>query len=119
MPRRAVPIRGLFEAHLTVHRADRHAPEGVVFAACGGQPVEDVLQFVFESVYESDIVFAPTAAQLAETSRAARAGRARRRPVAREELERILDGAPQYPFVSAATDRLLWGEGRELNLLGL
>ena len=28
------------------HRADRHAPEGVVFAACGGQPVEDVLQFV-------------------------------------------------------------------------
>ena len=48
------------------HRADRHAPEGVVFAACGGQPVEDVLQFVFESLYESDIVFAPTAAQLAE-----------------------------------------------------
>ena len=102
------------------HRADRHAPEGVVFAACGGQPVEDVLQFVFESLYESDIVFAPTAAQLAEHLAEPRAlvvlDDVR---VAREELERILDGAPQCLFVSAATDRLLWGEGRELNLLGL
>ena len=63
-------------------------------------------------VRESDIVFAPTAAQLAEYLAEPRAlvvlDDVR---VAREELERILDGAGQCLLVTAATDRLLWTLG--------
>jgi hypothetical protein len=46
------------------HRADGWAPEGIVFTPCRRQPVEDVLQFLVESCYESDVVFVPTPAQL-------------------------------------------------------
>ncbi|HEX3316679.1 MAG TPA: choice-of-anchor D domain-containing protein [Solirubrobacteraceae bacterium] len=102
------------------HRAEGSAPEGIVFTGCGRQPVEDVLQFLVECCYESDAVFVPTPAQLREHL-------AERRVLVvlddvdlpREQVEALLDAAPQCLFLLAAPSRRLWGEGRSVALGGL
>jgi len=102
------------------HRAEGWAPEGIVFTTCGRQPVQDVLQFLVESCYQSDVVYVPTPAQLHEHL-------AERRvlvvlddvQLGRDELASLMDAAPQCLFLTAAEQRLLWGEGAEVALGGL
>ena len=102
------------------HRVNGGAPEGTVFTAWRGQPVEDVLQFLLESCYESDIVFVPTPAELCDHL-------AQRRVLVilddvereRSDLEELSNAAPGCVFLSAAPARMLWGEGTSIALPGL
>ncbi len=102
------------------HRVHGAALEGTVFTPWRGQPVEDVLQFLLESCYESDIVFVPSAAELCDHL-------AQRRVLVvlddvereRTDLEELANAAPDCIFLSAGSARLLWGEGESIALPGL
>ncbi|MGI8594166.1 MAG: choice-of-anchor D domain-containing protein [Solirubrobacteraceae bacterium] len=102
------------------YRVPGGAREGIVFAICRRQPVTDVLQFLVESCYESDIVFVPSAAELCEYL-------AERQVLVvlddveleRSELEELTNAAPGCIFLLAAPARLLWGEGESIALPGL
>jgi hypothetical protein len=89
----------------------------VIFTACRSQPADDLLQFVFESLYECDQVFVPSPAQLSQHLQKPRA------PFVlddveyeRDELERIICLAPACGFVYASESSALLGEGRSLAL---
>lgn len=104
----------------TTHRIGDAPPDGVIYTVCGRQPVEDLLQFVFECLYDCDALFVPTPAQLAEYLQDARLLVALDDvELARDELGRLLDALPSCTFVGAAAERHLWGEGRSVALPGL
>jgi hypothetical protein len=101
-------------------RSGQRPSDGTVYHACAGEPLGDLLQFVFESFYECDTVFVPTPAQLT--------GYLQERGallilddlgLARDELQRLMDTAPSCLFLTASTSRQLWGEGRTIELPGL
>jgi hypothetical protein len=104
----------------TTHRMSDAPPDGVIYTVCGRQPVEDVLQFVFECLYDCDAVLVPTPAQLAEYLQEPRLLVALDDvDLARDELGRLLDALPSCTFLGTATERHLWGEGRSVDLPGL
>jgi Transmembrane protein 131-like N-terminal len=99
------------------HRPGEEPQEGTIHVACEGEPVEDLLQFLFEAFFESDATMAPDGAEL-------RGYLLERRALlifddfelGREELERLVNALPAAGFLTASTSRRLWGEGRSLRL---
>ncbi len=106
--------------HLSHHPAATSFPDGVVYLSARHQPVDDLLQSLFDAFYESDAPFKPTEAQI----RHALQGRQALIllddvDLARDEVEALMDAAPSCTFLLASPERLLWGEGRAVALHGL
>src|SRR5436190_3701531 len=102
------------------HHPGEHLPEGTVHHAAAGEPLEDSLQFVFESFYECETAFVPTPGQLAGYLGERRALLVfDDLDLERDELERLMNAAPGCGFLSASTARRLWGEGEAIELGGL
>jgi CHAT domain/Abnormal spindle-like microcephaly-assoc'd, ASPM-SPD-2-Hydin len=95
-------------------------PDGVVFVPRAGEPVHDVLQFVFDAMYESDASIRPTDAELerllANVSPVVVLDNA---DVPREALERLIALLPKGRLLLATGERNLWGEGTVVELGGL
>lgn len=107
--------------HLAYHTPDGKLPDGAIYLGqVGNQPSQDLLQFIFDSFYESDPTFKPREAEMLNLLRDKRAlvllddveiGRA--------EVERLMNAAPDSAFLLASEERQLFGEGRVITLPGL
>ncbi len=106
--------------HLARHPAVTSFPDGVVYLSARRQPVEDLLQSLFDAFYETDIPFKPTDAEVRHALQGKRALILLDDvDLARDEVETLMDVAPACAFLLASPERCLWGEGRVLGLRGL
>jgi len=92
---------------------------GVVFLSAAGRDVDDVLQDVFETCYDT-VGYRPGPVEL----RRLMAGIDLRLfvddlDVAEQQRTALLDGAPATTVVFTSTERTVWTEGRALALTGL
>ncbi len=95
-------------------------PDGVVYQPAGGQPLSDLLQFLFDAFYETDIPFKPTAGQLRQYLQALRAlVILDDLDLDRDQLDTLLTSMPQGIFLLASKQRTLWGSGQAEALSGL
>jgi len=95
-------------------------PDGVVYLSARQQTASELLQSLFDAVYESDIPFKATDAQLRHALNACRALVIfDDTSLDREAGEAVMDVAPNCAFFLASTERRLWGEVRGLALSGL
>lgn len=93
---------------------------GVVHVRNGAEPIEDLLLFLFDALYEADASLRPTDADVRRLLAACD-------PVIavddidlpREALEDLLNAVPKGRFLLATRDRNLWGEGEVVALGGL
>lgn len=106
-------------AHRIAERPHR-TPDGIVFVRGAGLPVADLLQFLWESLYESDVPYQPTTAEL-RTALSDRRATALLDDVTleRDELGELLDALPGCAVVVAGATPQRWGEGCPLVLHGL
>jgi len=95
-------------------------PAGVVHLSARREPLDDLLQSLFDAFYKSDAAFKPTDAEIRHALQSIRA------LIilddvdwARDEIEALLDAAPSCVFLWASPERKLWGEGRAIGLKGL
>ena len=95
-------------------------PDGVLYHMAHGEDVEDILQFLYETFYDSPVKFKATEAELRHGL-----GGAQVRiivddlGVARDDLETLLDFLPAATFAVASPSRSLWGDGKSVGLGGL
>ena len=95
-------------------------PDGVVHLSALNQPLSDLRQSLFDAFYESN---PPTVVTEAEVQHGLQGKRALLLlddvSLSREEVEALLNTAPQCTFIFASNERRLWGDGRALALKGL
>jgi hypothetical protein len=114
--------KGLGKTALLRHLSHRppEKVDGVVHVAALDQPVEDLLQFLFDRLYQTDGAYKPTPGQLRELLAEARVLFALDdAELSREDVQRLLDAAPQTLFLLTAREPNLLGEGEVLELTGL
>ncbi len=86
----------------------------------GRQPSADLLQFLFDSLYESERDYKPREAELLNLLRDKRAlVLLDDVDLPRAEIERTLNAAPECAFLLSSEERHIFGEGRALRLQGL
>jgi NB-ARC domain-containing protein len=106
--------------HLAHHPRATSFVDGIVYVRARHQPLPDLLQLIFEAFYESDEISKPVDAEI-------RRGLREKQALillddvhlTQNELEQVLDIAPQSAFAVATRERCLWGEVRSLALKGL
>jgi hypothetical protein len=105
---------------LAYHSRANSFVDGIVYLAARNLSSDDLLQLIFEAFNESDEPCKPTAAEI-------RRGLQEKQALIllddvhlkQDELERVLDIAPQSAFAVSTRERCLWGEVRSLPLKGL
>jgi hypothetical protein len=106
--------------HLAHHSAATSFPDGVIYLSARHQPVDDLLQSLFDAFYESDAPFKPTDTQIRHALQSKQALILLDDvELTRDEVETLMDAAPGCTFLLASPERRLWGEGRALALHGL
>lgn len=107
--------------HLAYNMPDGHFPDGMVYRdQVGRQPAADLLQFLFDSFYESERDYKPREAELLNMLRDKRAlVLLDDVDMPRAEIERALNAAPECAFLLSSEERRIFGEGRALRLQGL
>lgn len=95
-------------------------PAGVVHLSALQRPLADFLQSLYDAFYESN---PPTVVTEAEIRHGLQAIRALilvdDAAFTRDEVEALLNTAPNCAFILASANRTLWGEGRAIALPGL
>ena len=105
---------------LAYHSRANAFVDGIVYLTARNLSSDDLLQLIFEAFNESDEPCKPTAAEI-------RRGLQEKQALIllddvhlkQDELERVLDIAPQSAFAVSTRERCLWGEVRSLPLKGL
>jgi NB-ARC domain len=106
--------------HLAHHSRTASFADGIVYVPARHQPFGDLQQLIFEAFYESDGIFKPTEAEIRRVLQEKQALILLDDvDLAQDELEQVLDIAPQSAFAVATRERCLWGEVRSLALKGL
>jgi hypothetical protein len=106
--------------HLAHHPSVSSFPDGVIYLSARHQPLDDLLQSLFDAFYESDVPFKPTDAQVRHALQHKQALILLDDvDLARDEVETLIDAAPSCTFLLASPERRLWGEGRAVALRGL
>jgi hypothetical protein len=102
------------------NRAEIAAGDGVLYLARGSEPLHDLLQFLFDALYEADASLRPTDADLERLLvDCAPVIVLDDADIGRDDLERLLALVPKGRFLLAAVERNLWGEGTAVSLPGL
>lgn len=102
------------------HRAGELGAGGVVYLRAGGRPAADLLQELFEALFETDRPFRPGDAELRGHLREATALLlVDDVELEREDAEALLGAAPRCPIAVASRERVVRGEGRDVPLRGL
>ncbi len=107
--------------HLAYHIPTAQLPDGAIYVEqVGHQPATDLLQFLFDSFYESTPTYKPREAELLNWLRDKRA-LVLLDDVAtnRTELDRVLNALPETAVLWSAQERHLFGEGCALLVAGL
>jgi len=95
-------------------------PHGVVYLSARRIQASDLLQSLFDTFYECPVPFKPTDAQLQLAFRGKRAlVLLDDVDLPRNDLEKILDAAPECGAVVTSRERILWGEVQSIRLRGL
>ena len=95
-------------------------PDGVLWDSIPGRPVEDVLQFLYENFYTSDVLYQPSEAQVLQGLQDKHALVLLDNVTqTRQDMERLLDAAPGCAFILASAERRLWRNGHAETLQGL
>jgi hypothetical protein len=95
-------------------------PAGIVYLSGRNRGVVDLLQSLFDALYESDLPIKASESQIRHHLAGKRAlVLVDDAELRREEVGTLLDTAPDCLFLLASSQRQLWGEGRELVLKGL
>ena len=105
---------------LAYHSRASSFVDGIVYLSARNLSSDDLLQLMFEAFNQSDEPCQPTPAEL-------RRGLQEKQALillddvhlTQDELERVLDIAPQSAFALSTRQRCLWGEVRSLPLNGL
>lgn len=106
--------------HLAYDLSTTSCPDGIIYTPANQQPLSDLLQFLFEAFFDSNIPAKPTAAQI-------RQGLIQKRAlillddvdIARPDLEALLDFVPHSAFLLASPERRLWSTGEAMPMAGL
>ena len=95
-------------------------PDGVIYLSARGQPAADLLQSLYDAFYASDVPLKPTEAQIRRALQSKRALILLDDvELERDEIEVLLDSAPNCAFLLASSKRHLWGEGHAVAMHGL
>jgi hypothetical protein len=106
--------------YLAHHPAASALPDGVIYLSVRRQPVQDLLQSLYDAFYEGDIPFKPTEAQLKHDLQNKRAlVLLDDVELAREDVQVMLDTTPICVFLLGSPEQRLWGEGQSVALRGL
>lgn len=106
--------------HLAHHAVTGSFPGGVAFLSALRQPADDLLQSLFEALFQTDAPLKPTRTELCLLLQGWQALVVLDDvELPREELERIQNTAPACTFLWSAPARQGWGETRALPLDGL
>lgn len=107
--------------HLAYQPRNGHFPDGVIYCnQVNQQPANDLLQFIFDALYESAADYKPRPGELRQLLQHKQAlVLLDDVELPRKEIEYVLDGAKNCAFLFAARERRLVGEGRALLLPGL
>ncbi len=106
--------------YLAYHSPPDLFPDGIVYISARRQPAEDVLQFLFDAIYQCDVPFKPTEGQLCRHLQSIQAlVLLDDADLDRDDVQCLFDTAPQSVFILTSTQRRLWGEGKALALRGL
>ena len=106
--------------HLAHHPRAASFVDGILYLSARHQSPADLAQLMFEAFYESAEICKPTEAEI-------RRGLQEKQALillddvhlTQEELEQVIDSAPQSAFAAATRERCLWGEARSIALAGL
>lgn len=106
--------------HLAYDLSTTSCPDGIIYLPAQQQPFSDLLQFLFEAFFDSNIPAKPSAAQV-------RQGLVQKRALvllddvdlARPDLEALLDFVPHSAFLLASPERRLWSAGEAIPMAGL
>ncbi|MCI0453647.1 MAG: choice-of-anchor D domain-containing protein [Candidatus Dadabacteria bacterium] len=94
--------------------------DGVVYLSAHHKPLGDLLQLLFDAFYESDIPFKPTDGQLRHALQTKQALILLDDvELKRDEVEGLMNAAPDSIFLLASLERSIWGEVRAISLKGL
>jgi len=106
--------------HLAHHPTTTSYPDGVIYQVGRRRLVDDILQFLFEAFIESDRPYKPTDAQIRHLLNDKQALIiVDDLDLEMDEVELLLDVAPNCAFLFGTPKRQLWGEGRPIVLKGL
>jgi ABC-type dipeptide/oligopeptide/nickel transport system ATPase subunit len=106
--------------HLAYHVSNTLFPDGIIYLAARHFLLPDLLQSLFEHLYESDVPYKPTHAQIHHGLQNIKALVILDDvDLARDQVNALLDTAPACVFILASTERKLWGEGQVIALRGL
>jgi ABC-type dipeptide/oligopeptide/nickel transport system ATPase subunit len=94
--------------------------DGIVYCSARQRNAEDLLEFVFETFYESDSPAKPTGAELHRFLQNLKALILFDDVAAdRTEVSDIINSLPECVCIFASVGRTLWGEGRTIQIEGL
>ncbi|HEV2736252.1 MAG TPA: AAA family ATPase, partial [Longimicrobiaceae bacterium] len=106
--------------HVAHHAVTASFPGGVAFLSALRQPADDLLQSLFEALFQTDAPLKPTRTELCLLFQGWQALVVLDDvELPREEMERLQDTAPGCTFLWSAPERQAWGETRALPLDGL
>ena len=105
---------------LSRHSLTGAFPDGVIYLRVAAQPVDDVLQSIYDAFYEYTATYKPSQGEI-------RQGLQDRRALIvlddvtleRQEVETLMDAAPESNFLLASAEGRLWGQGDLIALPGL
>lgn len=105
---------------LSRHSLTSAFPDGVIYLRVAAQPLEDLLQSIYDAFYEYTAPYKPSQGEI-------RQGLQDRQALIvlddvaleRQEVETLMDAAPESNFLLASADRRLWGQGDLIALPGL
>ncbi len=94
--------------------------DGIVYLAVRQHSGDDLLQFLFDAFYESDIPLKPTEAEIRHALQDKQALVILDDvELDRGEVGALMDAAPACSFILATQRRHMWGEGRSVTLRGI
>ena len=101
------------------HHPAAQFPDGAAYSS-SPQPAADLLQFLFQTFYETPVPLKPTEAELRQLLHEVRAlvelDDVR---LSRDDVEMVANVVPNTQFVLASRERVLWEEGPAVALHGL
>ena len=105
---------------LARHAMTQAFPDGVIYLSARDQAPGDLLQSIFDALYEYNAPYKPSQGEI----RSALQGRRLLIllddvELSREEVESLFDAAPDCTFLLASSERKLYGGGRSIDLPGL
>ncbi|HSF79845.1 MAG TPA: NB-ARC domain-containing protein, partial [Anaerolineales bacterium] len=106
--------------YLSHHSLTAAFPDGVIYLLGRGQASADLLQSIFTALFEYDAPYKPNEGEIRHALQGKRALIVIDDvELEREDVEGLMDAAPQSTFLLTSSTRLLWGQYHSIAVPGL